>query len=313
MNTMKAVRIHAYGDLDVLKYEESPCPEEGDNEALIRVSAVGVNPYDWKVRAGYLAGWVDYSFPLILGWDVSGVVAAVGRGVKNLAVGDAVFARADYTRNGAYAEYVAVEASLVEPKPVTLDFIHAAAVPHAALAAWQSLFKYAGLSAGQTVLIHGAAGGVGHFAVQFAKLHGAHVIGTSSEHNLDFLRQLGVDQAIDYTATRFDEVVHDVDVVLDTIGGEVLQRSWKVLKPGGMLVSVVEMPPAETAAAYGVSQTLATADADEGVLAQIAALIDSGQVKPVVSTVLPLTEVGQAHTLSASQHTRGKIVLQVTE
>jgi NADPH:quinone reductase-like Zn-dependent oxidoreductase len=182
---MKAIRIHTYGDFDVLKYEEAPCPEEGDNEVLIRVSATGVNPYDWKVRAGYLAGWVNYSFPLILGWDVSGVVAAVGRDVKNLAVGDPVFARADYTRNGAYAEYVAVQASLVEPKPVTLDFVHAAAVPHAALAAWQSLFKYAGLSAGQTVLIHGAAGGVGHFAVQFAKFpHSAPDSGGYQEYRL---------------------------------------------------------------------------------------------------------------------------------
>lgn len=313
MNTMKAVRIHAYGGHDELKYEDAPCPQVADDEALIRVSAAGVNPFDWKVRAGYLAGWINYSLPVILGWDVSGVVAAVGKNVKNLSIDQPVFARADYTRNGTYAEYVTVQASLVEPKPDSLDFVHAAAVPHAALAAWQSLFKFAGLSPGQTVFVHGAAGGVGHFAVQFAKSHGAHVIGTSSGHNLDFQRQLGVDQPIDYTTTRFEEVVHGVDVLLDTVGGEVLQRSWQVLKPGGILVSVVEMPSAETAATYGVRPALATADADNGVLAQIAALIDAGQVKPVVSTVLPLTEVRQAHTLSESQHTRGKIVLQVQD
>jgi NADPH:quinone reductase-like Zn-dependent oxidoreductase len=313
MDTMNTVRIHAYGNHDELRYEDAPCPVVADHEALIRVYAAGVNPFDWKVRAGYLAGWINYSLPLILGWDVSGVVEAVGSDVKNLTVGEPVFARADYTRDGTYAEYVAVQASLVEPKPQTLDFIHAAGVPHAALAAWQSLFKYADLSAGQTVLVHGAAGGVGHFAVQFAKLHGAQVIGTSSGNNLDFQRQLGVDEAIDYTKTRFDEVVHDVDVVLDTIGGEVQQHSWKVLKPGGMLVSLVEMPSEETATAHGVRRALATADADEGVLAQIAALIDSGQVKPVVSSVLPLTEVRQAHALSESRHTRGKIVLQVKE
>jgi NADPH:quinone reductase-like Zn-dependent oxidoreductase len=313
MKMMKAVRIHAYGGHDELKYEEAPCPEVGENEALLRVSAAGVNPFDWNVRAGYLAGWINYSLPLILGWDVSGVVEAVGTGVKNLTPGQPVFARADYTRDGTYAEFVVVQASLVEPKPTTLDFIHAAAVPHAALAAWQSLFKFADLSKGQTVLVHGAAGGVGHFAVQFAKLHGAQVIGTSSGNNLEFQRQLGVDEAIDYTTTRFEEVVHDADVVLDTIGGEVQQRSWKVLKPGGTLVSLVEMPSAETAAAHGVRQALATADADEGVLARIAALIDSGQVKPVVSTVLPLTEVRQAHALSETRHTRGKIVLQVQD
>lgn len=311
MTTMKAVRIHGYGGLEVLAYEEAPCPDVKEDEVLIQVFAAGVNPFDWKVREGYLAGWFNHPLPLILGWDVSGVIQGVGSGVTNFTIGEAVFSRADVSRDGAYAEYVSVLADNVVPKPRSLDHVHAAAIPHAALAAWQSLFDTAGLTAGQTVLIHGAAGGVGHFAVQFARLRGARVIGTSSGHNLDFLRELGVDEAIDYTTTQFEEVVRDADVVLDTIGGEVLQRCWTVLKPGGFLVSLVEVPSEETAIVHGVRQALATAKADAKTLTEITALVDSGQVKPTVSTVLPLPEVRQAHALNQSMHTRGKIVLQI--
>jgi NADPH:quinone reductase-like Zn-dependent oxidoreductase len=313
MTTMKAVPVHTYGGPEVLVYEEAPCPEVGTEDVLIRVFATSVNPFDWKVREGYLAAWMNHKLPLILGWDVSGVVQTVGSGVTNFSPGDQVFARADVNLDGAYAEYIAVEASLVVPKPDSLDHIHAAAVPHAALAAWHSMFSAADLSSGQTMLIHGAAGGVGHFAVQFAKWRGAKVIGTASGNNLEFLHQLGVDEAIDYTTTRFDEVVRDVDVVLDTIGGEVLERCWVVLKPGGMLVSLVEAPSEETAIAYGVRQSFAGAQADAGILTQIAALVDSGQIKPTVSTILPLDEVRQAHELSQSMHTRGKIVLQIVD
>jgi NADPH:quinone reductase-like Zn-dependent oxidoreductase len=283
----------------------------GESDVLIRVSAVGVNPFDWKVRQGYLAGWINHSFPLILGWDVSGVVQAVGSGVEDFAIGDEVLSRADVSRDGAYAEYIAVNAAHVVSKPQSIDHVHAAAIPNAALAAWQSLFTAGELSSGQTLLVHGAAGGVGTFAVQFAKWRGAKVIGTSSKGNLDFLRELGVDEAIDYNAARFDEVVRDADVVLDTIGGEVLQRCWVVLKPDGMLVSIVEAPSEETAAAHGVRQSFVSAVADVKILAEIAGLVASGTVKPIVSTVLPLAEVRQAHTLSQSMHTRGKIVLQV--
>lgn len=311
METMNAVRIHNYGGPEVLTYEEAPCPEMGENDVLIRVSAASVNPVDWKVRQGYLKGWIDHSLPLILGWDVSGVIEAVGSRVTNFDIGDEVFARADVSRDGAYAEYIAVDSSLLVPKPASLDHIHAAATPHVSLAAWDSLFEKAGLDQDQTVLVHGAAGGVGHFAVQFSKWRGAHVIGTSSEQNLGFLNELGVDQAVDYTMSRFDEAVRDVDVVLDTIGGEVLERSWSVLKPGGILVSLVEPPSDETAQSHGVRQAFASAMQDTEVLSEIAALIDSGQVKPVVSTVLPLNEVKQAHALSESMHTRGKIVFQV--
>jgi NADPH:quinone reductase-like Zn-dependent oxidoreductase len=313
METMKAVRIHSYGGQDVLAYEEAPIPAVGENDLLIRVVATSVNPFEWKVRQGYLAGWINYSFPLILGWDVSGVVEATGPGVTNFAAGDPVYARADITRNGAYAEYIAVKDSIVARKPQSIDYTHSAAIPHAALAAWHALFGAAALAPGQTVLIHAAAGGVGIFAVQLAKWRGARVIGTASGRNLEFLSQLGVDQPIDYTTTRFEEAVHDVDVVLDNIGGETLQRSWQVLKPGGILVSLVEPPSEEKAAEYGVRARLVGAEADAGILTQIAGLVDSGQIRPVVSNVFPLHQIRDAHALSESYHTRGKIAIQVAE
>jgi NADPH:quinone reductase-like Zn-dependent oxidoreductase len=206
-----------------------------------------------------------------------------------------------------------VRASTAASKPQSIGHLHAAAIPQAALAAWHSLFTAADLAPGQTVLIHAAAGGVGHFAVQFAKWRGARVIGTASGSNTAFLAQLGVDESIDYTTTRFEEAAHGVDVVLDNIGGETLQRSWKVLKPGGMLVSLVEPPSAEKAAEYGVRASMASAEADAGILTQIAGLVDAGQVKPAVSAVFPLHQMREAHALSESYHARGKIAIQVVE
>jgi NADPH:quinone reductase-like Zn-dependent oxidoreductase len=311
MGTMKAVRIHSYGEPDVLVYEEAPLPELGEDDVLIRVHATSVNPFDWKVRRGYLAGWLNHTLPLIPGWDVSGVIEAAGPQVSDLRPGDEVYGMADVSRNGAYAEYIVVRASQLAPKPRSVDHIHAAAVPQAALTAWQALFNAGGLSAGQRVLIHAAAGGVGHFAVQFAKQRGAYVIGTASERNLDFVRELGADEVVDYTTTPFEDVVHDVDVVLDTIGGDTQQRSWKTLKPGGILVSIVEPPSAELAAQHGVRQAFFGASQNADDLNAIAELIDSGKVKPTVSSVLPLDEVQNAHTMSEGMHTRGKIVMKV--
>src|SRR5215510_8444418 len=226
---MKAVRIHDYGGPDVLVYEDAPRPTAGPGEVLIHVHATSVNPFDCAARAGYMHSYFNYKFPLIIGTDISGVVEEVGEGVTDFAMGDNVYARAGVFRDGANAEYALAFASDVAIKPQSLDHIHAAAIPHVTLTAWQALFEQANLTAGQTILIHAAAGGVGHIATQLAKLHGAKVIGTASL-NLDFLQELGVDEAINYATTAFEDVVENADIVLDLVGGETPQRSWKVLK-----------------------------------------------------------------------------------
>ena len=310
---MKAVHIHDYGGLDVLHYEEAAHPKPGAGEVLIRVHATTINPFDCAVRAGYMGQYFNYTFPLILGTDVSGVVEEVGEGVTDIAAGDVVYTRAGIYRNGAHAEYVLALAADVVPKPASLDHIHAAALPHVTLTAWQGLIEFADLSEGQTVLIHAAAGGVGHVAVQLAKWRGAKVAGTASI-NLPFLEELGVDQPIDYTQTAFEDVVHDVDVVLDLLGGETQQRSWKTLKPGGILLSTVQPPSQEIAQSYGVRQRMiGTAPPIRKVLTEAAKMVESGQLKPHVSAVLPLHEIQKAHAMIEARHTRGKIVLQVVQ
>ena len=311
MSSMKAVRIHAYGGINVLTHEDAPRPKPGDGEVLIRVFATTVNPFDCAVRAGYMSAYFNYTFPLILGTDASGIIEEVGPGVTTFKRGDSVYARGGVARDGTYAEYAVIPASDVAAKPRSLDYVHAAAIPHITLTAWQALIELANLTHGQTVLIHGAAGGVGHIAAQIAKWRGAKVIGTASA-NLDFLRELNVDQAIDYSTTPFENVVGHVDVVLDTIGGDTQQRSWKVLKPGGILVSTAQAPSQETATAYGVRQAMVFSTPPIGkVLTEVATLVDSGQIKPHISTVLPLEEVAKAHNMIESKHTCGKIVLQV--
>lgn len=312
MQSMKAVQINNYGGTGTLVLNDAPRPTAGDGEILIRVQATTVNPFDCAVRAGYVTGWYTYSFPAILGLDVSGVVEEVGPGVSSFAPGDEVYARTDPKSNGAYAEYVAVPASEVALKPASLDHFQAAALPQVGLTAWRALFDAAQLTEGQTILIHGAAGGVGSVAVQLAKWRGAKVIGTASTHNLDFLRELGVDTAIDYTTTRFEDEAHAVDVVLDTVGGETQERSWGVLKPGGILLSLVQPPSQETADKFGVRQQFVGGNPPAGaILSEIASLVDTGHVKPVVSTILPLKDIQKAHAMVESRHTRGKVVLRV--
>jgi len=313
MLSMKAVRIHKYGDSDVLVYEDAPRPVPGEGEVLIRVYATSVNPFDCAVHAGYMTGMFNYTLPLILGSDVSGVIEEVGAGANGFSPGDEVYTRAGVFRDGANAEYVLAIAADVTAKPKSLDHIHSAALPHVSLTAWQALYELADLSEGQTVLIHGAAGGVGHIAVQLAKLRGATVIGTASE-NYDLLESLGVDQAINYATTPFENMVHDVDVVLDTIGGDTQQRSWTTLKRGGFLVSTIQTPSEEMAAAYGVRQAMVlTSPPIAQTLTEVGKMADAGKIKPVVSTVLPLQEIKQAHQIVEGNHARGKVVLQVIE
>ena len=311
METMQAVRFHSYGGSEVLVLEEVPRPEAGAGEVLIRVRAAGVNPLDWKVRIGHVKAWMQHRLPLIPGWDVSGVVEAVGPGVTDFKTGDAVYGMLDFLRNGAYAEYVAAGTGNLAPKPSSIDHNQAGGVPLASLTAWQSLFEVADLQSGQTILIHAAAGGVGHFAVQFAKWKGARVIGTASADNENFLRELGADTVIDYHTTRFEEAVHDADVVLDTIGGDTQQRSWQVLKKGGILVATLGVSSPEAAREHGVRGEGVMVHPDTTQLSQIAALIDAGDLRPAVNSILPLAEAARAHELSQTGHARGKIVLQV--
>ena len=310
---MQAVRIHEFGGLDSLRVEDAPTPEPGEGEVLVRVRAAGINPVDWKTCAGEaIATRLKDSFPFIPGWDVSGVVEAVGTGVSDFRPGDAVCGMVRWPLGGGgYAEYVAAPAEDLVPRPGTMDDAQAAGLPLAALTAWQALFDAADLQAGQTVLIHAAAGGVGHLAVQLAKWKGAHVTGTASARNEPFLRELGIDRVIDYNRTRFEDVARDVDVVLDGVGGEIQERSWSVLKAGGMLASIRGRPDAEQAAARGVRAQYISVRADAAELRAIADLAARGLLNVHVDDTFPLKEVRKAHEKSKTGHTRGKVVLRV--
>src|SRR5882724_5586215 len=311
--TMKAIRIHNYGGPEVLQYEDAPRPKPQAGEVLVRVHAAGVNPIDWKVREGQVKDFWHHKFPLILGWDLSGVVEELGRGVSRFKIGDEVYSVPDPNRDGAYAEYIVVRESELALKPKSLHHIRAAAVPLAALTVWQSLFDTAQLQPGQRVLIHAGSGGVGHLAVQLAKWKGAYVFATASTKNKDLLRKLSVDEPIDYTQQRFEDVARNIDVVLDTIGGETQERSWSVLKKGGVLVSLVQPPSEEKAKELGVRAVFVGVQANGEQLAEIAKIIDSGKLAPVIDRILPLSEAGRAHELSQSGHIRGKIVLRVKD
>jgi NADPH:quinone reductase-like Zn-dependent oxidoreductase len=308
--TMRAVRFHDFGEPAVLRLEQVERPAPGSGEVLVRVHAAGVNPVDCKIRGGAIPSLAP-ELPRIPGFDVAGVVAAVGDGVQRLKVGDAVFGYLSLRRGGGYAEYVVAPEGELAPMPRTLGFVEAAAVPLAALTAWQALVETAGLSEGQAVLVHAGAGGVGHFAVQIAKARGATVVATASEGNHAFLRELGADRVIDYRTQRFEELVSEVDVVLDPIGGDTLERSYGVLKRGGFLVSIVGAPPAEELAEHGLRGAGILVRPDAKGLAELAELIDLGALRPEVSLTLPLAEAAQAHARSETGHTRGKIVLVV--
>ncbi len=308
---MKAVRIHNYGHGEVLAYEDAPMPEISSNEVLVRVVATSVNPVDWKIREGYLKQMIPYPLPLTLGWDVSGIVESVGAEVTRFKVGDAVYSRPDIKRNGTYADYVAIREDEIARKPKTISHVEAASLPLAGIAAWEALFTAAQLKAGQTVLIHAGSGGVGSLAIQLAKSSGAKVIATTSGKNRAFVESLGADQVIDYQTQRFADVVGKVDVVFDTLGGEVQESSWSVLKPGGMLVSIVSPPSEEKARSLGVRSAFVFIEPNVRILDELAALVDTGKVRPVIGAEFALRDVVKAHALSETGRSVGKIVLYV--
>ena len=310
---MKAVVIHAYGGPEVLKLEDVPRPEPKDDEILIRVVAASVNPVDVAIRKGYLAELIGDKLPLIPGMDAAGVVEKTGAKISKFKEGDSVYAFFTLASEGGYAQFVVAKESEAAPKPKVLTYAQAAAVPAAASTSWQVLVDTAKLSAGQTVLIHGGSGGVGHFAIQLAKARGANVIATASTANQDFLKQMGADQTVDYTKAKFENVAKDVDVVLDTVGEDTLKRSYGVVKKGGIIVSIVDDPDKAALDAHGIRGISIRTDPNASTLEELTRLIDAKKTTPIVSQVLPLAEVAKAQGQIATHHTRGKIVLQVAD
>lgn len=307
---MKAVLIDQYGDVDELKYQDVPVPEINDDEVLIKVFATSVNPVDWKIRKG-LISTLPWEFPMILGWDVSGVVEKAGASVTDFKAGDAVYAFPTLSPNGTYAEYVKIRAGEVTYKPQTLDHSQSAALPLAGLTAWQALFDHGELQAGQKVLINGAAGGVGTVAIQLAKNKEAYVICTASQKNVEFLKELGANEVLDYTKENIEEKLKEIDLVLDCIGGESQQKLVKVLKPGGILVSIVGINNAVDFTTKKIKTAFFLTKPSSVQLDQLTELADAGKLVPIIAHTLELRDIQKAHRISEEGHVRGKIVLSV--
>ncbi|HEY6456660.1 MAG TPA: NADP-dependent oxidoreductase [Steroidobacteraceae bacterium] len=307
---MKAVRIQKFGGPEVLRLEQVEPPRPSPGEVLVRVQAAGVNPVDAKIREGEFPLIGQSQLPIVLGRDVCGAVEAINGSATNLRVGDTIFALLDW-HLGGYAEYARVATALCCPKPSTLDAQHAAAVPLAALTAWQGIFTHGKLKAGQTVLIHGGAGGVGHFAIQLAKHFGAHVIATASKANIAFVTSLGAHTVFDYQKSNFEDIGKEVDVVFDLVGGETRKHSWNVLKPAGILVSTVGMPDEKTANSLGVRCAGYMAEPNREQLDKIAGLIESGKVVVTVSKSFGLKQAAESHRALENDHPRGKLVLSI--
>ncbi len=304
---MQAIRIHDYGGPELLLLEQAQRPQPQSGQVQVRILAAGVNPADWKWRSGMSKAFMPLQFPWTPGLEGAGIVEAVGADVKEFRPGQAVYGRIA----GSYAEYAVAPASDLQPKPADLTFEEAASVPVGALTAWQAVIEIAQVQAGQRVLVHGAAGGVGHFAVQLSRWKGARVTGTASAANLEFVRSLGAEEAIDYNAAPFETVVHDMDVVVDTVGGDLPERSLKVIRPGGALVSAAARLTPEMGQALNV-RTLALGRASAETLKSISELLESKQIRPVVGVVFSLSEARQAHELSQTGHGRGRIILRIT-
>lgn len=305
---MKAIRVAAYGSPDIMTLSELDDPVPGDNEVLLDVAAASVNPIDWKIVSGAMKAFISLPLPFTPGVDATGTVIAVGRNVTTLVPGDEVMGFIGIV--GAYATRVVVDSSRLARKPERLSFAEAAAMPAASLTAWQALHEHGALQAGQTVLIHAAAGGVGSAAVQLAKLAGARVIGTASAGNRDYVQSLGATEVIDYIAEDFAERASNFDLVLDLVGGDTQARSWSVLKPGGVLVSTVSKPDAARGHDVGATGKNFATRADGSLLARLAALYASGDLRTHIHAVFPLPQAGQALAMSMAGHVRGKVVIE---
>ena len=308
---MKAIVVHEYGGPNVLKYEDAPRPEPKENEVLVRVIACGVNPADPLIVSGKYAKEFGTHLPLIPGYDVAGIVEKTGAKITKLKIGDGVYGYALF--GGGWAEYALLAEGEAAIKPKSLTYVETAAVPLAALTAWQALIDAAKLSAGQTVLIHGGSGGVGSFAIQIAKARGARVIATASTANQDLLKQLGADVAIDYTKTKFEEVAKDVDVVLDPVGRDTLARSYAVVKKGGFIATLVSRPDQAELDKHGIRGASIFSHPDANELTEITKLIEAKKIKPVVTQVVPLIDAVKAEEQAETHHTRGKIVIKIAD
>ncbi len=308
-SSMMAWRVHEFGPPEVMRFEQVPRPDPGPNEVLVRVEAVGVGPWDGWIRAGKSV--LPQPLPLTLGSDLSGEVVAVGPGVSDLRVGDDVYGVTNPQFVGAYAEYAVASAAMVSRKPTSLTFTQAASVPVVAVTAWQALFDHAQLKAGQTVVIHGAAGNVGAYAVQLAHLAGVRTIGTAATNDIPIVSRLGADTVIDYRRQCFEEHIRHADAVLDLVGGDTQGRSFQILRRGGKLISAVSRPDQQLAQRYGVEAAFFLVDVSSDSLTEIARLIDGGTLETHVGAVLPLAEAQEAHFML--EHVRpqpkGKIVL----
>jgi len=303
---MKVIRIHDYGGPEQLVLEQAPVPQIPSDQVLIHLKAAGVNPADWKYRSGAYKQFMPLTFPWIPGLEGAGIVEAAGADVKAFKKGDEVYGLV----SGAYAEYALAKTNEIFPKPAGLTFEEAASIPIGALTAWGAVIATAKVEAGQRVLVHGAAGGVGLYAVQLAHWKGAHVTGTASASNLEFVRSLGAEQVIDYQATRFETVLHDMDVVIDTVGGNLAEGSFQVLRPGGVYVTVAGRLAEDAGKAQNVKALSAGRFSAEN-LKKISELIESKQLKAVVGKVFPLGETAKAHELSQTGHGRGRIILRM--
>jgi NADPH:quinone reductase-like Zn-dependent oxidoreductase len=307
---MKAYRLHDFAGDSGLRLDEVPKPKAKPGEVVVEVKASGVNPVDWKIAAGYLQGMLNHTLPITLGCEVSGLVADVGSDVSGWALGEQVFGYLSLVRCGGFAEYAVALSSELAKKPRTVSHVEAAAIPVAALTSWQAMVEHAGLSQGQTVLIHGASGGVGSIGVQLAKAIGAKVVGTASGANEAFVRGLGVDTFVDYRSTRFEDVVRGVDVVFDTIGGDTQTRSFHVLKPGGFLVSITESPDPELGKARGIRTGFTGVQPSGAQLTRFAEWIAAKNVRPEIAATYPLARLMDAFQHSQTGRTRGKLVIE---
>jgi NADPH:quinone reductase-like Zn-dependent oxidoreductase len=310
MATCRAVRLHRFGGPEQLRIEEVERPIPRDDEVVIRVEAASVNPVDLKIRAGKVPMVRAEQLPVTLGRDASGVVETCETAAHTLRAGDAVFCSVGWDR-GTHAELLLVKAVEMTAKPARLDHVQAASVPLAALTAWQGLVNHGGLEPGQRVLVHGGAGGVGHFAVQIAKARGAWVAATVSDRDVGFARELGADEVIDYRHQRFERAVGDIDLVLDLVGGETQERSWSVLRPGGIIVSTVQEPDQDTARERQARGTRFLVEPNAAHLEAIARLIEADKLRPSVAAVFALDRVREAHQALEQTHPRGKVVLRI--